>query len=123
MMTPLIDMIFLVMIFFMFTSSLALNPAIQVDLPPAYTSQTMLEKEIVVTLRRDGALFVGQQPVSLEQFPAALKKEMIELDRRRMFLQADESIPYRNLVEVMDLARIAGVETVALVTSKQDLPR
>jgi biopolymer transport protein ExbD len=121
--TPPIDMIFLVTIFFMLNASMAMNPAIQVDLPPAYTSQTVLEKEIVVTLRSDGALFVGPLPVAREQLPAELKKATIELGRKRMFIQADESIPYRNLVEVMDMARISGIETIALVTSKQDLPR
>ncbi len=57
-----------------------------------------------------------------ERLSTELKKEMARLDSRRMILQADQNLPYRRLVEVMDLARLAGIETVALVTAPKSLP-
>jgi biopolymer transport protein ExbD len=120
--TPLIDMVFLTLIFFMLNATLSLNPAIQVDLPQAYTAQAVLEEEIVVSISSTGAIFVGKNPVVLERLSTELKKEMARLDTRRMLLQADKNLPYRELVEIMDLARLAGIEAVALVTASKTLP-
>jgi biopolymer transport protein ExbD len=120
--TPLIDMVFLTLIFFMLNATLSLNPAIQVDLPEAYTAQAMLEEEIVVSVSQAGELYVGKNPVARERLSTELKKEMVRLDSRKMILQADQNLPYRQLVEVMDLARLAGIEAVALVTAPKSLP-
>ena len=120
--TPLIDMVFLTLIFFMLNATLSLNPAIQVDLPEAYTAQAVLEEEIVVTVSLAGELYVGKNPVALERLSTELKKEMARLGSRKMILQADQNLPYRRLVEVMDLARLAGIEAVALVTGTKSLP-
>ncbi len=121
--TPLIDIIFLVVIFFMINASLSLNPAIEIDLPPAYTSQAVLKEEIIVTVDENGIIFLGKNAVAIDRFPAELKKEMAKLQRKRIFLQADEALPYRNLVEIIDIARLTGVENVGLVTSLKGLPR
>ena len=120
--TPLIDMVFLVVIFFMLNTTLSINPAITVDLPSAYTSQAVMEEEIIVTLTRAGEIYIGKVPVARERFAADLKKETVRLERTDMILQADESLPYRDVVEIMDLARLVGIEAISLVTSRKSLP-
>ena len=120
--TPLIDLAVLTLIFFMLNAALSLNPAIQVDLPEAYTAQAVLEEEIVVTIPLAGEIYVGKNPVAPERLSTELKKEMARLGSRKMILQADQNLPYRRLVEVMDLARLAGIEAVALVTGTKSLP-
>ncbi len=119
--TPLIDIVFLVIIFFMLNTSLAINPAIQVDLPNAYTSKAVLKDEILVTLSANGDIYIGKVLVSLERFPSDLKKEMVRLQNNRMILRADETLPYRILIEIMDLARLSGIEAISLVTAKKSL--
>lgn len=120
--TPLIDMIFLVVIFFMLNTTLSINPAITVELPSAYTSQAVVEREVVVTLTASGALFVGAQEVGFDRFAAELKQEMVRLGTEKMILQADETLVYRDLVDVMDLARLTGVQAIALVTEAKSIP-
>ena len=120
--TPLIDMIFLVVIFFMLNTTLSINPAITVELPPAYTSQAVVEREVVVTLTASGALYIGAQEVDFDRFAAELKKEMVRLGTEKLILQADETLVYRDLVEVMDMARLAGVQSVSLVTEAKSIP-
>ncbi len=120
--TPLIDMVFLVVIFFMLNTTLSINPAITVDLPSAYTSQAVMEEEIIVTLTRTGEIYIGKVSVARERFAAELKKETVRLERTDMILQADESLPYRDVVEIMDLARLVGIEAISLVTSRKSLP-
>jgi biopolymer transport protein ExbD len=120
--TPLIDMVFLVVIFFMLNTTLSINPAITVELPEAYTSQAVLQEEIVVTLTGSGEIYIGKQTVPRDRFAAELKKEMVRLQRSDVILQADELLPYRDVVEIMDLARLTGVESIALVTAQKSLP-
>jgi biopolymer transport protein ExbD len=60
--------------------------------------------------------------VARDRLSTELKKEMARLASRRMILQADQNLPYRQLVEIMDLARLAGIEAVALVTAPKSLP-
>jgi biopolymer transport protein ExbD len=120
--TPLIDMVFLVVIFFMLNTTLSINPAITVELPEAYTSQAVLQEEIVVTLAGSGEIYIGKQTVPRNRFAAELKKEMVRLQRADVILQADELLPYRDVVEIMDLARLTGVESISLVTEQKSLP-
>ena len=120
--TPLVDMVFLVVIFFMLNTTLSINPAITVDLPEAYTSQAVIEAEIVVTLTASGEIYIGKQTVARQRFAAELKKEMVRLQRTDIILQAEAMLPYRDVVEIMDLARLTGVESISLVTAQKSLP-
>jgi biopolymer transport protein ExbD len=120
--TPLIDMIFLVVIFFMLNTTLSINPAITVELPSAYTSQAVVEREVVVTLTELSELYIGATPVAFDRFAAELKKEMVRLGTDKMILQADETLAYRDLIEVMDMARLTGVESISLVTEAKSIP-
>ena len=120
--TPLIDMVFLVVIFFMLNTTLSINPAITVELPEAYTSQAVLQEEIVVTLAVSGEIYIGKQTVLRDRFAAELKKEMVRLQRTDVILQADGLLPYRDVVEIMDLARLTGVGSISLVTAQKSLP-
>ncbi len=120
--TPLIDMIFLVVIFFMLNTTLSINPAVQVQLPDAYTAQAVLDKQVVVTIDRGGEIYIGRKAVERDRFAAELKKEMVRLGTMAMILQADQELPYRRLVEVIDLARLSGVEELSLVTETKSLP-
>ena len=103
--TPLIDMVFLVVIFFMLNTTLSINPAITVDLPEAYTAQAVIEEEI-----------------SRDRYAAELKKQMVRLQRTDIILQADALLHYRDVVEIMDLSRLTGVESISLVTAQKSLP-
>ena len=120
--TPMIDMVFLVVIFFMLNTTLSMNPAITVDLPAAYTSQAVIKEEIVVTVKGGGEIYIGKNSVAKDRFPARLKEEMSRLQSTRIILQADEMLPYRDLVNIMDLARLTGIDSISLVTEKKALP-
>ena len=120
--TPLIDMVFLVVIFFMLNTTLSINPAITVELPEAYTSQAVLQEEIVVTLTESAEIYIGKQTVLRDRFAAELKKEMVRLQRTDVILQANALLPYRDVIEIIDLARLTGVETISLVTAQKSLP-
>jgi biopolymer transport protein ExbD len=120
--TPMIDMVFLTLIFFMVNATLSINPAIRVDLPRARTSLGALSEEIVVSVRVDGSLHIGERQVAPTDFGMELRREMARAGKRSILLQADKSITYETLVEVMDQAKLAGVGRISLATARKLSP-
>ncbi|MCX7038557.1 MAG: biopolymer transporter ExbD [Spirochaetes bacterium] len=121
-MTPLIDMVFLTLIFFMVNATLSINPAIRIDLPRARTSLGALSEEIVVSVRADGNLYIGERLVSIEDFGLELRREMARVGKRSILLQGERTISYEKLMEVMDQAKLAGVGRISLATTRKTSP-
>lgn len=121
-MTPLIDMVFLTLIFFMVNATLSINPAIRIDLPRARTSLGALSEEIVVSVRADGNLYIGERLVSGEDFGLELRREMARVGKRSILLQGERTISYEKLMEVMDQAKLAGVGRISLATTRKTSP-
>jgi biopolymer transport protein ExbD len=120
--TPLIDMVFLTLIFFMVNATLSINPAIRIDLPKARTSLGALSEEIVVSVRADGSLHIGERRVGAADFGVELRREMARVGKRSILLQADRTITYEALIEVMDQAKLAGVGRISLATARKLSP-
>jgi biopolymer transport protein ExbD len=121
-MTPLIDMVFLTLIFFMVNATLSINPAIRIDLPRARTSLGALSEEIVVSVKADGSVYLGERLVSVEDFGLELRREMARVGKRSILLQGERTISYESLMEVMDQAKLAGVGRISLATTRKSSP-
>ena len=116
MMTPLIDMVFLTLLFFMVNAVLSINPAIRVDLPRARSSLGAVGTDVVVTVQADGTVFVDDRRVELASFGIELRAALARAGTSSILLQADKSLSYERLVEVMDLAKLAGTSRISLAT-------
>ena len=69
-MAPLIDVVFLLLIFFMLTSSYIFQPGIKINLPRAVTSEVIQEKNLVITIGAEGLIYLNQHLISLKQLNA-----------------------------------------------------
>ncbi len=115
-MTPVIDIVFQLLTFFMLTSTFIKSSAINVDLPASKTSDAQPVREVTVVLYRDGKITVNNQPVqkeNLRSFVAQYAKEDSELV---VTVQGDKRVDYGLLIEVMDAVRQAGVKRLSLAT-------
>ncbi len=119
--TPLIDMIFLVVIFFMINASMAINPSISVNLPDAFSGKSVLEKQIVVTITDAGDIYIGKERVTLSKLPMIVKERMQKSKRRAVFLQIDGDVRYRYVIKVIDILRLSGISQLSLVTTKKSI--
>ncbi len=113
--TPFIDVILVLLIIFMIAAPLA-TVDISVDLPAANAQpQKRPDQPLFLTLKSDLSLAIGDQAVSRENLGSALA-EASEGDKdRRVFLRADRTVAYGELMRVMNELRAAGYLKLALV--------
>ena len=107
-MISLTDIIFLLLIFFLLSSTFILQPGIKVELPRTTTTEISSEKSIVVSITKDGALFLNDNFVSIEQLGAMLRTMIMDVGNPILIIRADKSILLNRIVEVMDRAKGAG---------------
>jgi biopolymer transport protein ExbD len=117
--TPMIDVVFLLLIFFMLTSIYA-KPILQLNLPKAETGQVEEEPKVVVWLLQDGTVHLNDQALSLESLPEALAARFAGTASREISLRSDEGVPFGRVVKVMDLAKKAGAEGISVVTENTE---
>jgi biopolymer transport protein ExbD len=113
--TPFIDVMLVLLIIFMIAAPLA-----TVDVPvnlPASTAerQPRPDKPLFLTVKSDLSLAIGDETVSRLRIAAALDKATNADKQQRLFLRADRSVSYGNLMEVMNVLRDAGYLRIALV--------
>jgi biopolymer transport protein ExbD len=130
--TPMIDMVFLLLIFFLLTSFVML-PSIQVDLPHSETAQVEETSEVSLTIKEDRSILLNGEAISKDRLAVAL--EAIYSDRaagesmrstgesrtgpKELVIQSDRSVSFGFVVEIMDLSRKAGAERISFLVEKQ----
>lgn len=107
-MASMTDIIFLLLIFFMITSTMVSPNAIKVLLPQG-KKQTTVKATARVVIDKDLNLYAAmgsedEQPVTLEELPAVLGKQVNDSTELFVSLYADESVPYKNIVEILSMA-------------------
>ena len=113
--TPFIDVILVLLIIFMVAAPLA-TVDVPVDLPAANTQQQQRpDKPIFLTIRSDLSLAIGDDPVASSALVAKLDAATAGNKDERIFLRADRSVPYGNVMQVMNVLRSANYLKVALV--------
>ena len=113
-MAPLIDIVFLLLIFFMLSSSF-LNPALKLDLPQAVKHDVNEPQQVVVSIDRAGKIFINTIETSMNQFKTRLETKLAGDSKKSIHLRGDKDMPYRFFVQVMDLARQAGARQINIV--------
>jgi biopolymer transport protein ExbD len=109
--TPLIDVIFQLLLFFMLTSSY-IKPSIPLKLPQASNKDKLKEQDIILTVNKDETVYLNNRQVSLDSLEAELKGALSKDKDRRVIFQGDENILYKKFVAVMDKAKAAGVKNI-----------
>ncbi len=113
--TPFIDVMLVLLIIFMVAAPLA-TVDMPVDLPASTGAvQPPPENPVYVTLGPDLALSLGNEPVARTELAAALDALVDGDDDARIFVRADASVPYGELMELLNLLRDGGYTSVALV--------
>ena len=115
--TPLIDIIFQLVLFFMVSTTFVTSPGIQVDLPRS-SAQTILrdKDDINVWVTADGAVYVDDSPVDWKGLRKAFQDAGKANPSTLVVVKADEAVDHGRVVAVMDLARTYGLTRLAIAT-------
>ena len=113
-MAPLVDMVFLLLIFFLLSSSFP-QPALRLDLPQGANVQKPKRPEIIITVDRKQNIFVNLEKVTLETLKPTLERMMAETGERKVMFRGDRNIRYGLAFKIADIAMAAGAEGIGLV--------
>jgi len=113
---PLIDIVFLLLIFFMLTANFIMQPGIKITLPHAVTAKPQKEKDIIVFIGRDNKIFLDQREVGINELKDTLEKKLKASQKKTVILKADEKINLGLAVKVMDIAKQANAEGLVIST-------
>jgi biopolymer transport protein ExbD len=113
---PLVDIVFNLLLFFVITYNIAADSAIRVRLPQSTTADSRTEEQMVISLTRTGDVFIGDQPVALEDMPAAIQAGLSALPEMSVRIKADQEAAVGLLIKVVDGVRSSGCTGFSIVT-------
>jgi len=117
--TPLVDVMLVLLVIFIVTASFVVNPSIPLELPRAASASETPPDVLAIVVARDGTLYVDGRPAAVAELPAAVAAARSRLAAGRTltaFVSADVQAPYGRFAEVVDRLRLEGVTDVALDT-------
>jgi biopolymer transport protein ExbD/biopolymer transport protein TolR len=118
--TPMVDVVFLLLIFFMISTTFVESPGISIKLPESSAQTIDREpKEIKVYLSQEGDIFHRDQKISLDDFRTILADHQSAAEQTTILLLADQESRHGKVVTLMDLARDAGFTKLAIATEQR----
>jgi biopolymer transport protein ExbD len=112
--TPLVDIMLVLLIIFMLTAHLIAKQAIEVELPRAASSTAPPPTTIAITLTRDGKLYLGDAPVEPDALRAAIRTALAKDPKTQALIIGDKSVAHGRVVWVLDTIRSLGVGSFAI---------
>ena len=118
--TPMVDVVFLLLIFFMISTTFVESPGISIKLPEASTQSVEREpKEIKIYLSQKGNIYYLDKEISLEDYRTILAEHRAEAENTTVLLLADQESRHGKVVTLMDYARDAGFTKLAIATEQR----
>lgn len=122
-MLPLIDVVFLLLVFFIYAMlSMAVHRGLPVVLPASSTAKIDKKLVLSVTIKSDGIIYVDKHPVDLENLSKTLKLRAGDETNPGVLLFADRSISYQKLFKVLDQIQTAGIQRISLQADSEKTP-
>ncbi|MNK50768.1 Biopolymer transport protein ExbD [compost metagenome] len=116
--TPLVDVVLVLLIVFLATSYLIAQQSFKVELPKASQTVATEARTVAIVVQEDGAILLDGQPISPESLEADLAARVKANPRLQVVVGADEQVAHGRVVTVMDVARRAGVEKLAFAVDR-----
>ncbi len=114
-MLPLIDIVFLLLVFFIYAMlSMAVHRGLPVELPLSTTAQIDKQLTLSVSVEADETIYVDKERVALERLTEVLRSKADPIGEPGVLIFADRSLPYQMIYNVLDKIRLAGLSRISL---------
>lgn len=121
MLSPMIDMIFLLLVFFILsTMNMSEVKTIPIKLPVAQTAQTQLKQNFIVTIKKGGSLWLEDKAVKEEELVSIAKNNVAKDPKFVIMLRGDAEATYEEVVHVLDVFKKSGISRVTLATGRSE---
>jgi len=117
---PLIDVLFLLLIFFMISTTFLSQPAIKLELPEAAHSETVRQSPVVIYLDPAGRVYLNDEPMEIPLLEEALRRLMVDDQEKSVSFKADSRVSHGRVVEILDVIKGAGIRKISLGTQPED---
>ncbi|MBC8188156.1 MAG: biopolymer transporter ExbD [Proteobacteria bacterium] len=113
-MTPMLDVVFIMLIFFIVTASFVKEAGVDVSRPPAVTAESKDKGNILIAITENGQIWIDRRQVDPRSLRASIERLHGENPNGAIVIQADQKSQNHLLIAVMDAAKAAGVNQVAI---------
>ncbi len=117
--TSLIDIVFLLLIYFLLTTNFMVDEGINIKLPQAQATKPQTEQELTVYVDAEGRAYLENREVALNELFSGLKQRIGKSPDRLVVIKADRTVVLNKAVQVMDVAKAAGAGRLCLATEKE----
>ena len=117
--SPLIDMVFILLIFFMVTTTFVKDMKLDLDRPTAASSSLLDEKVIRVYIDNNREVFIDSQPIKIWAIQSKLRDLLRSSTSKAVLVVSDTDIPVESLIDVIDECKMSGAKDVAVSTTKE----
>ena len=121
--TPLVDITLVLLIIFMVTASLIVNPGIKVDLPKAASGSETSKSTLALTLNKEGVLFLNGEKSDDAGVVRFIGSELPKNPQLQAIIAADKVVPHGDVIHVIDLVKRSGVHKFAISTDREPAGR
>lgn len=119
--SSLTDVVFLLMIFFLLTSQFVIQSGVKVKLPGSKINEPSIPSMLVVTITAGGAVYAGNEEISIDQLPAKLNVMKGTGAEDNLIIRADRTVAVELVIKVIDAARSSGIDKFTLETEREQL--
>jgi biopolymer transport protein ExbD len=114
---PLLDVVFILLIFFIVTTVFIKETGVEVDKPTAVSSQNLQKSVLMIAITSTGEVMYGGTNIGIQGIRATLM-QAVKSEQRPLVIQADKQVKTELLVKVIDQAKLAGLSDISLATMK-----
>lgn len=118
-MTPMLDIVFIMLIFFIVTTSFVKESGITVNTPNAQTAQSQENANIFIAINQDGEVWIDRRQIDLRAVRTTVARLHAENPEGAVVIQSDAAATTDKLVQVMDQVRLAGIEKIAIAADTE----
>lgn len=113
-MTPMLDIVFIMLIFFIVTTSFVKEAGIEINRPKAGNATVAKSANIFIAVRANGEVWMDKRVIDVERVGANIEKMLAEQPTDTVVIQADKEAKHGDVVKVMDQVKGAGIEKISI---------
>lgn len=117
-MTPMLDVVFILLIFFIVTTSFIREAGVSIDRPNAYSADSLPQQAITIAISQLNEIWIDQRTVDPRSVRRNIERLLSEMPESTVIIQSDQLASTGVLIDVLDQAKLAGAKNIAVATNE-----